>query len=640
VTDDLGPQAEAGADARFRLIVESVKDYAIFMLDPDGIIVSWNAGAEAIKGYSANEIIGRHFSTFYMAESVERGWPAHELEVAAAEGRFEEENWRCRKDGSQFWASVVITAMRDERGLLLGFSKVTRDLTERRRQETALRESEETFRLMLDGVRDYALVMLDTHGRVRVWHTGAEQILGYKAADIIGHHFSVFYLPDSVERARPIHQLVVAANDERFEEDGWRVRSDGTPFWANVMICALRNPNDELRGYLMLTRDISERKRLEILTQSTREMTEFLAMLSHELRNPLAPIRNAVEVLELSDNADPAVVWSRGVIGRQVTQLSRLVEDLLDVSRITSGKIALVRRAVDLREVVTQAVDACRAHLESRHHALHVSVTEAPLIVNGDLARLVQVATNLLSNAVKYTPDGGIIGVSLHQQQGEAVLRVTDNGAGMPPELLERVFDLFAQGERTLARSEGGLGVGLTLVRRLVELHDGAVAAMSSGAGAGSTLEVRIPAASFATLTDASDVAVPQPPSLQRILVVDDNADSATSMATLLALRGHQVRTAFDGRSALALLADSIADVVLLDIGLPGLSGYDVAREIRARPDGHRVVLCAMTGYGQDDDRQRARDVGFDHHLVKPVDTVALYRILDALPRVRKTIES
>jgi CheY-like chemotaxis protein len=360
-------------------------------------------------------------------------------------------------------------------------------------------------------------------------------------------------------------------------------------------------------------------------------------MLSHELRNPLAPIRNAVEILEMSDVSDPTVVWSRDVIGRQVTQLARLVDDLLDVSRITSGKIALVQSSLDMRTVVDHAVESCRAQMETRKHRVTVAVPDHALCVNGDSARLVQVLTNLLSNAAKYTPDGGLISLTLEQHGRDAVVRVSDDGVGMHADLLMRVFELFAQGERTLARSEGGLGVGLTLVRRLIEMHGGSVSAVSEGPGLGSTFELRLPITATTAHTDERNLAAhafANAGRAHRILVVDDNADSSASMAALLSMRGHEVLTALDGASALLALNDFAAELVLLDIGLPGLTGYDVAREIRRRHTSGEMVLCAMTGYGQDDDRRRTHDAGFDHHLTKPVSMSALYEIIGGLTSI------
>ena len=626
------------ADERFRLLVEGVRDYGIFMLDPTGIILSWNSGAAQIKGYTADEIIGQHFSKFYEAEAIERRWPEFELAEAVRVGRFEDESWRLRKDGTRFWAQVVITAVRSADGTLLGFSKVTRDLTERRRQEDALRQSEERFRLLVDGVRDYAIIMLDATGHVQTWNAGAQAIIGYSAAEIIGSHFSRFYPDDAMDTGRPGLELTEATANGRFEEEAWRVRKDGTRFWASVILTPLRNADGELAGFAKVTRDITDRQRLATLVRKTREMTEFLAMLSHELRNPLAPIRNAVAVLDMASNADASVVWSRELIGRQVTHLARLVDDLLDVSRITSGKIALSKERIDIRSVVSQAVESCNSEIDARHHTLSISMPESPVIVRGDHTRLLQIITNLLNNAVKYTPAGGTLKLTLSATPTTVALRVADSGMGLRVDQLERVFELFTQGERSLARSEGGLGVGLTLVRRLVELHGGTVTAFSDGVGLGSTFEVLLPLVAEERVPEAVNdhvTAVNEPYASHRILIVDDNSDALTSMERLLQLRGHEVQSAADGPSALRTVTEFQPELVLLDIGLPGMSGYDVARSIRRNHQNDTIVLCATTGYGQYEDRRRSRDAGFDHHLVKPVEFAAIETVIASLPKPR-----
>jgi PAS domain S-box-containing protein len=618
-------------DERFRLLVEEVRDYAIFMLDPEGFIVSWNAGAEAIKGYKAEEIIGQHFSGFYPAEAVERCVPDYELKVAQAVGRFEDEGWRVRKDGSMFWANVVITALRDDDGKLRGFAKITRDLTERWRQEESLRESEERFRLLVEGIRDYAIFMLDPEGHVVSWNAGAEAIKGYRAEDILGQHFSRFYPEKDIARRWPWHELKVAREVGRFEDEGWRVRKDGSMFWANVVITALYDREHRLRGFAKVTRDMTERRRIEALEKADIRRTEFLAMLAHELRNPLAPIRNALGLLGPGRSDEATVEWSRGVIERQVAHLSRLVDDLLDVSRITANKITLQRAPVDIAQVVSVAVEASQPLIQEQGHTLEVQVPEEPVRVKGDLTRLAQVVLNLLNNAAKYTPKGGRIRLTVERQQGEMVLRVRDNGIGIAPHLLPEIFELFTQGDRALDRPEGGLGIGLTLVKRLVELHGGSVQALSEGPDLGTEMVVRLPIlagdlpAGMPKTGESGQASV-----TRRILVVDDNRDATETLALLLELWGHEVYSALDGPSALALAAEHRPEIVLLDIGLPGMTGYEVAQRMRDIPGLERVLLVAVTGYGQQEDRRRTREAGFEYHLIKPVEPEKLRELIDS----------
>ena len=624
------------SEERFRLLVEGVREYAIFLLDPSGHVLTWNAGARRLKGYNADEIIGKHFSVFYPPEALARNWPAHELERALAEGRYEEEGWRVRKDGSRFWASVLITTLRDRDGVVRGFSKITRDLTERRRYEEELRRSEERFRVLLEGVEDYAIMLLDTEGRIASWNEGAQRILGYEPQEIIGDNFERFFLPEEIAAGRPAAELRAARLNRRAEDRGWRVRKDGTRFWADVVVTALHDEHGALRGFAKVTRDLSERKRMESLEEQGRHLTEFLAMLAHELRNPLAPIRNALSILAVDRDLSPQTEWCRDVIDRQTVHLTRLVDDLLDVSRITRGKLRMEGVPMDFNLAATRAIESAKPLIDARGHRLHVKLAPAPVPVNGDLTRLTQMVVNLLNNAAKYTPVGGDITLEVDADRDDAILRVRDTGVGIPPALLERMFDLFAQGERTLDRSEGGLGIGLTLARRIVALHGGSIKAASAGAGKGAEFVVRIPRLQVVGAERSK-------PEGQRgfaarsnkrsVLVVDDNVDSAMSMAMLLRVVGHEVEVAHDGQGALDQVAKAVPDVVLLDIGLPGMSGLEVARHLRARPDGGRLRLYAMTGYGQEADRERSAAAGFDGHLVKPVQANELLALIDASAR-------
>jgi signal transduction histidine kinase/DNA-binding response OmpR family regulator len=360
----------------------------------------------------------------------------------------------------------------------------------------------------------------------------------------------------------------------------------------------------------------------EKLKEASRRKDEFLAMLSHELRNPLAPIRNAAEVMRRIAPTDPGIIWARDVVERQVTHLAQLVDDLLDVSRITQGKISLKKEPIELGKVIQHSVETARTLLEAKRHHLSVHVPSAPIWVHGDFARLSQVVGNILNNAAKYTAEGGRIELSANADRGEAVISVRDNGIGIDGALLPHVFELFTQGERSLDRSQGGLGVGLTVVERLVDLHQGRVEVKSDGIGKGSLFRVILPCISEVPQgrTEEGAVVAHTASGGKRILVVDDNIDAAESIAVFLRLEGHDVRTVSDGPQAVAIAQVFAPQVAVIDIGLPGMNGYEVARRLRLKGVEAPSLLIALTGYGQKEDRARSTEAGFDHHFVKPAD--------------------
>jgi PAS domain S-box-containing protein len=614
----------------FRALVEAADDYAIFLLDKTGHILTWNKGAQRIKGYAAAEILGRHISVFYTEDAKARRWPEHELQMAVANGQFEDEGWRLRKDGILFWASVVLTALKDAKGTLQGFSKITRDLSERKKQEESLRQSEERFRLMVDSVKDYAIFMLDPDGIVVSWNAGAERIKGYTQSEILGRHFSVFYPEEGRSRKWPEQELATALEKGHFEDEGLRVRKDGTTFWANVVLAPVYGPDGILRGYAKVTRDLTDRRRVEALERAEKQTNEFLAMLAHELRNPLAPIRNALHLLAKKPTSDPAELWVRDVLQRQTIQMTRLVDDLLDVSRITRSTVALNKITVDVRKLVREAVDGSMQWFQARHQEIAVAVPEEKLEIDADPVRLNQVVQNLLHNAAKFTPNGGKVELSASREGQEVVLSVKDNGIGMTPELAASAFELFKQGQQGIDRPEGGLGVGLTLVERLVALHGGTVRAHSEGPGKGSRFVVRLPAR---MLKDAGSGASGSGEEQsgqglrRRILVVDDNVDAANALRYLLENDGHDVKVAGDGPAGLALARDFRPDFLLLDIGLPRMNGYEIAKQVREDKTLRNVTIIAITGYGQANDRARTSAAGFDHHLTKPVEFHSLQKL-------------
>lgn len=420
-----------------------------------------------------------------------------------------------------------------------------------------------------------------------------------------------------------------------------------TPVTRMVLVSAapIRDMNQQIVGGVTTVMDITDHVKAEqSLRDSDRRKDEFLAMLAHELRNPLAPIRAAADLLAMaSDESDrlrkDQIRQTSAVIGRQVRHLTAMVDDLLDVSRVTRGLVKLERVTVDVRRVILDAVEQVRPLAQAKQHRLEVHTPSEPVHVQGDAKRLVQVMTNLLNNAVKYTPSPGWIQVTLQPQDTKVVITVKDNGIGMPPELVTTAFELFTQAQRASDRSQGGLGIGLALVRRIVELHGGTVEAHSDGLGRGSSFVVTLPRLMRADVDESSahQAATPPVPPMNvphkalKILVVDDNVDAAQMMALLVETLGHHASIEHSSTAALERAAVDPPDVCLLDIGLPEIDGYELARRLRAQTKGRQPLLVAVTGYGQDQDRERTQQAGFDHHLVKPADTTALSRLLDQM---------
>jgi PAS domain S-box-containing protein len=650
------------SEERFRLLVESVRDYAIFMLDTDGIVLTWNAGAQRFKGYSADEIIGKHFSQFYPPDALARCLPEHELKVASEVGSFEDEGWRVRKDGSQFWANVVITAMRDSQGTLLGFAKVTRDLTERRGHEEALRRSEEGFRLLVEGVPDYAIFMLDVNGKVASWNIGAQRIKGYAADEILGQHFSIFYPPEVKATGWPQHELQVATETGSFNDEGWRVRRDGTMLWAQVTITALKDDFGRLLGFAKLTRDLTERKnaeaaevasrqREEILEaernarmsaqRATRIKDEFLATLSHELRTPISAILGWTQVLMKSGAIKtPEVQRAIEVIDRNARAQVQLVDDLLDLNKIMSGKIRLDLRQVSLLDAVQAAVDSALPAADAKDIRLKSVLDPTPAMVTADSARIQQVVWNLLTNAIKFTPKGGQVQVLLQRVNSHIELSVSDTGIGIPPHFLPHVFDRFAQQDSTTTRSYGGLGLGLAISKQLVELHGGSIRAASQGEGLGATFFVNLPL-SIVQLEDeqtrihptapTQDGELLQLPELKGIhaFIVDDEADARDVLRRVLEEQGAQITSFESAEEALAGLESARPSIIVCDIGMPKMDGFQFIRTLRAREARiDRIPALALTAFARPEDRKRSLLAGYQAHLAKPYDVGELVLVI------------
>ncbi len=515
-----------------------------------------------------------------------------------------------------------------------GLALLATDVTARKQSEEEVRRGEERLLTALEAARMVAWDWeVATNTVRRSPNAVAVTGLAPEALTGTGDNFFTLVHPEDRERVRRRLREAVeggAAYDVEFR----LVRPDGAVRWMHDRARVLRDAEGRPIRMTGLMWDVTERKLAEqSLREADRRKDEFLAMLAHELRNPLAPLRNALEVLKLPD-ADPAdAARMRAVMERQVEHLVRLVDDLLDVSRIMRGKIALRKEVVELAAVVMRAVETAQPLIEARAHELSVKVDDGAVPLEGDLVRLAQVVSNLLHNAAKYTEPGGRISLEARREGAEVVLCVRDNGVGIPPEVLPHVFDLFVQADRSMARSQGGLGIGLTVVKRLVELHGGRVEARSEGPGRGSEFIVRLPAAEGPKPAPKPRPAPDgQPAARRRALVVDDNADAAESLAVLLRSAGHEVRTAYDGPSALAAARDLRPEVVLLDLGLPGMDGCEVARRLRQLEGLQGALLVALTGYGSEEDRRRSKEAGFDRHLVKPVDPAELRELFAAAP--------
>lgn len=505
-----------------RGLIEAVDEYAIFALDTEGYILTWNLGAQKLKGYKPEDIIGKHFSIFYTTEDIERRHPQYELDIAIRRGKYEEEGWRIRKDGSRFWANVTITAVKDENGNLRGFGKVTRDLSDRKHTEEALRQSQERYRLLIESVQDYAIFMLDPRGHVTTWNKGAERNQGYAAEEILGKHFSIFYSPEDVQAGRPDREIQEAMKYGRAEDEGWRVRKDGSKFWANVVLTAVYDAHDKLVGFSKVTRNLTERKiaedalknayaQLETrIEERTRELSkakdrleeavkardQFFSMASHELKTPLSSLKLQTQIRcrnvargNFSDFAPDKLLDLCRDDEKQIDRLAALVERMLDISRISSGSIDLELEKFDLCELAADAANQMKPILEQSGNQLKMSC-DKKVIGMWDRLRLSQIVTNLLANAAKYAP-GKDVEIRVFEKGGDARLEVIDNGNGIATTELNRIFEPF---ERVTDQTTAtGMGLGLYISKRIAEAHGGSIRA-ESAPGKGTTFVLDLPA--------------------------------------------------------------------------------------------------------------------------------------------------
>ena len=619
---------------RLAAIVEHSDD-AIIGKDLSGTITSWNAAAERLYGFTAQEAIGQPISLIVPSErQSELGGIMKRL--VGGERVEHLETVRLKKDGTPVDVSLTVSPIKNIYNEVIGASKIARDISEQKRMVEALRASEARkaafFRNALD-----CIISIDEKGQVLEFNPAAERIFGYAENDVVGQELAALIIPPAIReqhRRGLAHYLATGEGpvlDRRLEMTG--MRSDGRELPVELTVTRILVDGPPV--FTAHLRDITDRKQLEgqlrqyiaDLSEADRRKDQFLAMLAHELRNPLAAIGYAMQLMSTSPDQ---VFVATEITQRQVKQLAHLIDDLLDVSRITTNRIQLRKEAVDAGVLVNRAVGTARPAIEQRNHRLVVDVASQEMPLFADPTRIEQVIVNLLTNAAKYTPEGGEIKVKAYPEDGYAVIKVKDSGVGIPREMLSRVFELFTQVEPTLDRAQGGLGIGLTIVRHLTEMHGGMVSGTSEGLGKGSEFSVRLPLSQIRAASPAPAVTPAIRPGL-RVLVVEDNVDTARTMSLLLEQLGCATQEVHEGPPVVEAAKSFRPDVILLDIGLPGLDGYQIARLIRQAPELTNARLIAVTGYGQQQDRERSISAGFDHHLVKPIQFDSLMGTLAGL---------
>jgi PAS domain S-box-containing protein len=623
------------SEARFRALMDQAP-FSMQMFAPEGRTVRVNPAWSQLWGVTLDQIAD--YNVLQDPQLEKKGVLAYLHRAFAGEAvaipaiRYDPNETipeRSRHADPVRYVSAVAYPLKDEVGRVQEVVLVHEDITARMRAESALRESEEKLRLLADTIPQLAW-MAEPDGYIFWYNRRWYEYTGTSPHDMEGWGWQSVHDPDMLSEVLARWKASIATG-QPFDMVFPLRAADGSFRSFLTRVNPLREPGGSILYWFGTNTDISEMKRMEdALREADRRKDEFLATLAHELRNPLAPIVNSLQLLKMPSIDAAMAERTRDVMERQVRHLVRLVDDLLDVARVVRGKIELRKETVDLASVVARAVETAQSSIDARGHRLELALTPQPLVVEADPVRLAQVVANLLTNSAKYTEPYGRIIVSTRPGGDEAVLSVEDNGIGIAPEVLPRVFDSFVQGDQAAARSEGGLGIGLTLVKTLVELHGGTVEGSSPGVGKGARFTIRLPLAAEQSPTAVGHRnSIPDPPApRQRILVVDDNREAADTLAALLRLQAHDVRVAYDGLSAIEAAAAHRPTVVFLDIGMPGMDGYEAARRIRLIPGMNQATLVAVTGWGQEDDRRRSAGAGFDHHIVKPPELTALLNIL------------
>jgi PAS domain S-box-containing protein len=656
------------AEARHRLILRNITDHAIYLTDPAGVVTDWFEGAERVKGYTRAEAVGQHVSMFFTPEQVAAGEVEREIAEAREHGRAEREGWRVRKGGERFWVNETLAAVRDADGALLGFTKISRDLTDRKRLEDALRAGEERLRLLVENIRDHAVHTLDPDGRVTSWNPGAERVFGYAAEEIVGRDFAAFFTPEDRARNEPAKELATAVAAGQASDDRWQVRKDGTRFWANGVTSAMRDAGGHLLGFAKVCRDQTAAKQLaeqrerllaqERVARAEAERAavvrdEFLAVVSHELRTPLSAILIWTKMLRAGAVGEGQRAEALATVEHSAEAQRQLIDDLLDTSQMLSGNLRLHVREVDPASIVEASLEAVGPMAEAKGVAVEASLDRRAGRVRLDPDRFRQVVWNLVNNAVKFTDKGGRVGVVLRREDGRLRVEVSDTGRGISREFLPHVFERFRQQDASTTRTAGGLGLGMAITRQLVELHGGSIAADSPGEGGGATFTVELPVADVRAKAGpkgrrptrvGTEKAWRPSPVLAglSVLLVEDEVVTRTAVRWLLEQCGARVTAVESADRAVAAFRESPAgdgryDVLVCDVGLPGRDGYEVIREVReiegGREGGRTMPAVALTAYVRPADRERALAAGYQRHIGKPVEPAELVATVAGLAR-------
>ena len=635
--------AESRAHQRrelFRVTLRSMGD-AVITTDTEGRITDLNEVAATLTGWPRDEALGQPLErVFNIVNEITRQQVDNPVTRALREGvivGLANHTLLIKKDGSECPIDDSAAPIRNEQGHISGCVLIFRDVTAQRLVQHEKAQQLITARLLAAIVEssDDAIISKSLDGIIQSWNAGAERLFGYTVEQAVGKHISIIIPLDRMaEEDQIVAGLKAGKRIEHFETE--RMRNDGRRIIVSLTISPVKDDAGNVVGASKIVRDVTDRIRLmndlqrlaADLSAADQRKNEFLATLSHELRNPLAPMSNMLEVVKRSADDGEIVKRAHETFERQLNQMVRLVDDLLDVNRITHDRLELRPGEVELSSVIQQAVEVARPLIDAVAQELIVELPDEPVYLNADRARLAQVFGNLLNNACKYTKPNGTISLCAKRVGDSVVVTVKDNGAGIPSDKIGSIFDMFMQVDRTSERSQGGLGIGLTLVKRLVEMHRGSIEARSEGEGQGSEFIVELPVISKSSVSmpvaDNGSVAAGD----RRVLIVDDNVDSADSLAMLLEITGNKTFLAHDGVEALDAVEKYRPEVMLLDIGLPKLDGHEVCRRVREKPYGRDIVIIALTGWGQDDDRRKSQEAGFNGHLVKPVDYERLLELL------------